>query len=155
MVSAISNNNLYPANSLPTNFQQRRSEWQQLAQDIQSGDLAGAQKACAALTENASNASQALNGPPAGQSNPLAQDFSAVGQALQSGDLAGAQQAFAKLQQDAQQQFSQAGHAHGRHHHHGHGQESSLLNGTSTSTTSSDAAAGNTSPGTTGLDITG
>lgn len=77
-------------------FQQRRTDMQQLSQDLQSGNLTAAQQDFSAL--------QTL-----GQSGPLAngdvfkasnreQDFSAVGQALQSGDLAGAQQAFAQLQ---------------------------------------------------------
>lgn len=62
----------------------------QLVQAIQSGDLAGAQKAYAALSAFGPNNS----GPFKHQ---LAADFEAVGQALQSGDLAGAKQAVTAL----------------------------------------------------------
>ncbi len=81
---------------LQTYFQQRRSDLQQLSQDLQAGNLAAAQQDYSTL--------QAL-----GQSGPFAngdtfksgerqQDFAAIGQALQSGDLAGAQQALAQLE---------------------------------------------------------
>lgn len=92
-------------------FQQRRSDFQQLSQALQSGDLAGAQQAFSALSSL-----QAANGGGAAQKNSqLAQDFSAIGQALQNGDLAGAQQAFASFQQDVQALRGQ------HHHHHGGG----------------------------------
>ena len=79
-----------PVNS----FQQRASDFQELAQALQSGDLAGAQQAFSALTQLASN-----SGGSAGR-GALAQDFNAIGQALQSGNLSAAQQAFATFQQD-------------------------------------------------------
>jgi hypothetical protein len=83
-------------------FQQRRSDFQQLAQSLQSGDLAGAQQAFNALVSLQSS-NQGANGSSAAQSNSqLSQDFNAIGQALQNGDLAGAQQAFATFQQDVQ-----------------------------------------------------
>ncbi|HUK25211.1 MAG TPA: hypothetical protein VLV49_11570 [Terriglobales bacterium] len=83
-------------------FQQRRTDFQQLAQSLQSGDLAGAQQAFSALASLISS-SQNPNSSSAGQNNSqLAQDFNAIGQALQNGDLAGAQQAFAAFKQDLQ-----------------------------------------------------
>jgi hypothetical protein len=110
-------------------FQQRRNDFQQLAQSLQSGDLAAAK---AAFT-NLSNLSQ--NSRLGGQSSTsqIGQEFAAVGKALQSGDLAGAQQAFATFQQDVKSAFqqgfqnSQSQHAqqqssvHHHHHHHGAG----------------------------------
>jgi hypothetical protein len=108
---------LSPINSLSSSFadsfqnvQQRRSAFQQLGQALQSGDLGAAQTAFSLLTQNAPSSTS--------QSNPLAQDVSAIGQALQSGDLKGAQTAFAKLQQDAQSQGPQRAHHGGHHHHH-------------------------------------
>ena len=77
------------------NWQQRQQGFKNLMSAVQSGDLASAQKAFAAI-----------GGPQGGaQSNsPLAQ----IGQALQSGDIAGAQKAAQQLQ------AQRAGH----HHHH-------------------------------------
>jgi hypothetical protein len=77
-------------------YQQRTADLKQLGQALQSGDLAGAQKAFTALQ----NLSQS---GPLSNSNTFSKtqrqtDFAAIGQALQSGDLAGAQQAFAQLQ---------------------------------------------------------
>jgi hypothetical protein len=66
-----------------------------LSSSLSSGDLAGAQKAFAALTANAPKNAAAQN-------SPLGQDVSALRQALQSGDVAGSQKAFATLQQDMQ-----------------------------------------------------
>jgi len=116
-------------------FQQRRNDFQQLAQSLQSGDLAAAK---AAFT-NLSNLSQ--NSRLGGQSSTsqIGQDFAAVGKALQSGDLAGAQQAFDTFQQDVKaafqqgfqnsqsqqarqtQQVQQQSSVHHHHHHHGAG----------------------------------
>jgi DNA-binding FadR family transcriptional regulator len=81
----------------PSNLQQRRQEFQALGQALQSGDLAGAQQAFAALNPNASSSTQST------QSNS---NVSQLAQALQSGDLAGAQKAFAAMR------------SHGHHHHH-------------------------------------
>jgi hypothetical protein len=89
-----------------TQYQQRVADFQQLAQALQSGDLAGAQQAfsaLAALTETGSRRGSS-------QSSQLAQDFNAIGQALQSGDLTGAQQAFATFQQDLQTARAPRGH---------------------------------------------
>lgn len=95
----------FPSNSAPGEsiyqqlrayYQQRRTDVQQLGQDLTAGDLA--------------DALQAYNGLEAlGQGGPFksggafnnserAQDLNAIGQALNSGDLAGAQQAFAQLE---------------------------------------------------------
>ena len=77
-------------------FQQRRTDLQQLSQDLQSGNLTAAQQDFSALQ------TLGQSGPFAGgdlfKASNREQDFSTIGQALQSGDLAGAQQAFAQLQ---------------------------------------------------------
>jgi hypothetical protein len=100
---------------------QQKSEFQQLGQALQSGNLAGAQQAFSALQQNAPQG-------PSGQSaqgNSSQSPFAALGQALQSGNLSAAQQAFSQLQQ-----------AGGHHHHRHHGSQ-----GSSSSTSTSDATA--------------
>jgi thioredoxin-like negative regulator of GroEL len=85
----------------------RRAAFQQLAQALQSGDLAGAQQSFATLQQYAPKGATGTG--------PLGSDISGLGQALQSGDLAGAQKAFATLQQDVQKLGGVRGH-----HHHPH-----------------------------------
>jgi len=113
-VSGVSNNNFYQTSSAQTNFQQIRDYFQQLGQDLQSGDLNGAQQVFTALQQlmpNSSAASQTQTGQQGSGQSQVAADLSALGQALESGDLTKAQDAFTKLQQDMQS-------AHKRHHHH-------------------------------------
>jgi outer membrane protein assembly factor BamD (BamD/ComL family) len=88
-----------------------QSEFQQLAKDLQAGNLKGAQADFAALQQNAP-ASRATG------TSSLLQAVSALGNDLQSGNLASAQQDFANIQQDVQQ----GGQV--RHHHHHHASES-------------------------------
>jgi outer membrane protein assembly factor BamD (BamD/ComL family) len=102
-------------------FQQIQTDFQQLGQDLQAGNLTGAQQDFATLQ-------QAL---PSGQSqsqqntaSPITQAFTALSQALQSGNLQDAQTAFTTLQGDIQQQ---QGSGQVRHHHH-HGGNSSQTN---------------------------
>jgi len=81
--------------SLETYFQARHQDLRQLAQALQSGDLANAQQDCVTI--------QTLgeNGPfPGGNAflnSTRQQDFENIGSALQSGDLASARQAFVQL----------------------------------------------------------
>ncbi len=113
---------------------QTKSLWDQLGQALQSGDLAGAQKAFAALQAKAPQgaASQAQGAAASnGQGNSSQNPMSALASALQSGNLAAAQQAFSQIQQTQ-------GH---HHHHHHHGSQSS----TSTPTTASTTATTSTS----------
>ena len=100
-------------------FQQIQTDFQQLGQDLQAGNLTGAQQDFATLQ-------QAL---PSGQSqsqqntaSPIAQAFTALSQALQSGNLQDAQTAFTTLQGDIQQQ---QGSGQVRHHHHHGGNNNS------------------------------
>lgn len=130
-VAGISSTSVAAQPSLLATFQQRRNDFQQLAQSLQSGDLAGAQAAFTDLT----NLSRNSKAGASSSTSQIGQDFAAIGQALQSGDLAGAQQAFATFQQDvkgafqppsqnlqaAQQQLSVQHH----HHHHGAGSSAS------------------------------
>jgi len=89
-----------------------QSEFSQLGQDLQSGNVTQAQSDFNTLSQLFSNSQQTTS------ISPLAQDFQTLGQALQSGNLSGAQTAYNNIQQDVQQA---AGHAHSHHHHHGGG----------------------------------
>jgi hypothetical protein len=110
-VAGISSSGLfnYAAQSANNNVQQFRQEFQQLGQDLQSGNLSAAQTDFATLQQSGSSA----------QSNsPIAQDFKQLSRDLQSGSVPAAQQDFAKIQQDLQ---SQQADGHGHHHHGGGG----------------------------------
>jgi hypothetical protein len=111
-VAGIASSGLSLINSLHNSNQgQVQAKFQQLAQDLQSGNLSGAQTDFATLT-------QTLSPSKVDSSGPAAQAFSALGQALQSGNLAGAQRDFATLKQDVRQNQS-----HSVHHHHHHNAE--------------------------------
>ncbi len=96
------------------NFQAVKSKFDQLGQDLKSGNLSQAQADFATLSQN-------LPGGPQNTNDEGATDFNTLAQALQSGNLSQAQQAYASVQQDVQQ-------AGGHHHHH---QESSQSSGQS------------------------
>ncbi len=93
-----------------------QSEFQQLATDLQAGNLSGAQADFAALQQNTPT------GQTSGQS--LSQAVTALGSDLQSGNLTAAQQDFATIQQDVQQ-GTQGGQVHHHHHHAEESQSSS------------------------------
>jgi outer membrane protein assembly factor BamD (BamD/ComL family) len=113
------------------NFQQIQSEFQQLGQDLQAGNLSQAQQDYATLSQNFPNAQSATTTTMANSSNPIAQAFAALSQDLQNGNISGAQQDYATIQQDFQQQQQQgSGQVHHHHHHHaggGGGQQGSQV----------------------------
>ena len=111
----------------PSKFQQIRTEFQQLGQDLQSGDLTQAQSDFATLSQNLSGGSQSSatgTNSTTGKS-AIFQAFAQLGQDLQSGNLQGAQQDFTNLQQDLQQNPSQQVGGHHHHHHHAESSQSS------------------------------
>src|SRR5271156_61338 len=122
------------------NFQQIQSEFQQLGQDLQAGNLTQAQQDYATLSQKFPNAQSATTAAPtaANSSNPIAQAFAALSRDLQNGNISGAQQDYATIQQDFQQQQQGAGQVHHHHHHGGGGdgqqgsQVSSALNSLAT-----------------------
>jgi len=87
---------------------QFRQDFQQLGQDIQSGNISAAQTDVAELEKlrPASNDS----------SSPITQAFNQLSSDLQSGNVSAAQQDYANIQQSFQNRA-----AHMRHHHHGSG----------------------------------
>lgn len=112
----------------PSVFQKIKTEFQQLGQDLQSGNLSGAQSDFATLSQNLSavNQNSAATANSATGSSAIAQAFAQLGQDLQSGNLQGAQRDFTNLQQDVQQVAGQpAGGRHGHRHHHVENSQSS------------------------------
>lgn len=86
--------------------QKIQSEFQQLGQDLQAGNLSQAQSDFSTLSQNTSI--------PVQSNSSLSQAFGSLGSALQSGNLAAAQKAYSTIQEDVQQ----TGQGH-RHHHAG------------------------------------
>ena len=122
-VSGIFSSSLFSYNtqSVHNNRQQIQQEFQQLGQDLQSGNLSAAQSDFATLQQfqprtNSTSSSQS--------NNPIAQAFSQLSQDLKSGNLSAAKQDYTKIQQDLQNQATQ-GHPH--HHHGGGGSGASAI----------------------------
>lgn len=115
-VSAISNlSNLYQqTQSVQNNRQLFQQEFQQLGQDLQSGNLSAAQQDFAKLQQDSPTAVKSLihhrhphrmsgaNGSNS-DANEVSQLFSQLGQDLQSGNVSAAQQAYSSLLQDLPQ----------------------------------------------------
>ena len=79
--------------------QQIKSDFEQLADDLQSGNLTGAQQDVSALSQDIPATQQ-------GSSNPMLNSLNSVGQDLKSGNLSSAQQDFATLQSNVQQAWA-------------------------------------------------
>jgi outer membrane protein assembly factor BamD (BamD/ComL family) len=138
LFSAGAAQNTHSSQNNPSSFRQIKTEFQQLAQDLQSGNLTAAQSDFATLSQNLSGASPgaaATNSTTgvnsAAPTNAVTSAFAQLGQDLQSGNLQRAQQDFTNLQQDLAQASSQQV---GRHHgHHDHRTESSQSSSSSSS----------------------
>jgi outer membrane protein assembly factor BamD (BamD/ComL family) len=114
-VSGISSNLFGFSNLTAQNqAQQIQQEFQQLGEDLQSGNVSAAQSDFTTLQQLVPNSSTTSSTQ---SSNPLAQMFSQLGQDLQSGNLSAAQQDYANIQQDIQSHSGQV-QGHGHHHHH-------------------------------------
>jgi len=119
-VAGIASNLLSYVNSSQSRASQVQAEFQQLAQDLQAGNLTQAQSDFAALSQNSPAGTVGAN-------TSVSQAFNALGQDLKAGNLSAAQQQFSNIQQDFQQ-ASQAVHHH--HHHGGGGGENAAPNAT-------------------------
>src|ERR1700722_18100352 len=140
--------------------QQIKAEFQQLGQDLQSGNLAQAQTDYATLSQNFQGASQGAGAsgavaaaaattgaaPTAAvtatatagavkSASSAAQAFAQLGQDLQAGNLQASQQDFTNLQQSLQQNANQAAQGQPHHHHHHVQSSQSTASGTSGSST--------------------
>jgi hypothetical protein len=143
-ITSVSAGSNYYSSTTTQSTSSPRSNFRNLFQSLQSGDLAGAQQAYAAIQQSlpanagATSAASAAGSSTASQPvSAIGSDFQAIGQALQSGDLSAAQQAFAKLQQDGQSAIQAHG---GGHHHHHHGSGAGVPATASTSSSSSSSA---------------
>jgi outer membrane protein assembly factor BamD (BamD/ComL family) len=103
------------AQGIQNRVQQFQQNFQNLGQDLQSGNLAAAQTDFAALGQSGP-LGNSTSQTQANSNNPVSQDFAQLSQDLQSGNLPASQQDFAKLQQDLQTGATQT---HRHHHHHG------------------------------------
>jgi len=114
--------------TIQNNMRQFRQEFQQLGQDLQSGNLSAAQQDFASLQQLSPQGSSTS---PTESSNPIAQQFNQLAQDLQSGNLSAAQQDYTNIQQDFQNQAGEQNQTqevhHGHHHHHGGGEGSSQI----------------------------
>jgi outer membrane protein assembly factor BamD (BamD/ComL family) len=133
-VSGISTSSLYNYNSAQSSLQQIQQTFQQLGQDLQSGNLSAAHSDFAALLKLAPQLSSTATST-AQNNSPIAQAFRQLAKDLQSGNLSAAQQDFSTIQQDFQNQAPQsqtsATQTQSHHHHHsgsGSSEISQLLN---------------------------
>lgn len=108
-VSGILSSSLIPNNQLMQNRLQFPVKFQQLGQDLQSGNLAAAQSDFATLQQLQP---QGVTTSSAQSSSPLAQEINQLSQDLQSGNLTAAQKDVETIQQNFQ---SKAPHLHHRH----------------------------------------
>jgi outer membrane protein assembly factor BamD (BamD/ComL family) len=100
------------------NGNQFKQEFQQLGQDLQSGNLSAAQADFTTLQQDNPGLAQQLSSTSQNAS-PIAQAFSQLSQDLQSGNISAAQQQYTTIQQDFQNNIaqSQGDSGHGHHHH--------------------------------------
>jgi soluble cytochrome b562 len=83
-------------------YQQIRSQFKQLGQDLQGGSLTKAQTDFVTLSQSVASRFSGTN--------PVAQTLSQIGQALQSGNLSAAQQAFSPI--SSVEPYVRAHHSH-------------------------------------------
>lgn len=103
-------------------FKQIQQDFQELGQDLQSGNLSQAQTDFSALQQllpGQQSGSTSSVQPATSSTNPVSQAVSQLGQDLKSGNLSAAQSDFAALQEDLQQLAGVSTHRF--HHHHQHG----------------------------------
>ncbi|MFZ0961997.1 MAG: hypothetical protein WAO35_13925 [Terriglobia bacterium] len=98
--------------SMFSQLQQFQQEFQQLGQDLTSGNLSAAQSDFVTLQNDLPQTNSTITSSSQ-SSSPIAQAFSQLSQDLQAGNLSAAQQDYSTIQQDFQSQASQM-----HHHHH-------------------------------------
>lgn len=129
-IAGITNTDLlYSSQNVRSQMQEMRQEFQQLGQDLQSGNMSAAQSDFATLTQmdpnlaSTSATSSTASATSSTNSNPIEQAFAQLAQDLKSGNLSAAQQDFSTIQQDMQS--AMAAHGHHRHHHHSESRQNS------------------------------
>jgi len=118
---AIANTVLSQLEALAQNKSSRlNGSFQQLSQDLQTGNLAQAQSDFSSLQQLLPGSAQnslAASSAISPNSNPLATAVSQLAKDLKSGNATAAQSDLANVQQDVQQ-LRQKGAGHSHHHHH-------------------------------------
>jgi outer membrane protein assembly factor BamD (BamD/ComL family) len=124
-VSGISSSSLFDFTNqnVQKQIQQFQQTFQQLGQDLQSGNLSAAQSDFATLQQLSP---QSKSTSSSQSNNPIAQAFSQLSQDLQSGNLSAAQQDYTTIQQAFQSQATQSQATH-HHRHGGSGGEASAI----------------------------
>jgi hypothetical protein len=136
--------------STQTPLQKTKQEFQQLGQDLKSGNLSAAQSDITALQLNVAQQSAAVSATaPTSASqtgSAISQDFAKLSTDLQSGNLAGAQADYTSLVQAFQSQGAQNQVSGHHHHHHAGGSDPNDASSSSSSTTSSGTSSTTASP---------
>jgi outer membrane protein assembly factor BamD (BamD/ComL family) len=158
-VSGISSSSLSTygtSGSSQNNFQQIQQVFQQLGQDLQSGNLSAAQSDFVTLTKLVPKLAADVSSSPTAStsssqsSNPLLQDFQQLSKDLQSGNLSAAQSDYTNIQQAFQHFSPTSGGTEGTggHHHH-HGGNGDVGNGllTASDSTTTSSSSGSSSSG--------
>lgn len=127
-VSGISSSLFDYSNQTTQNEMQHEKEFQQLGQDLESGNLSAAQSDFTTLQQLAPQSSSTTS-TSSSSANSLVKAFNQLAQDLQSGNLSAAQQDYANIQQDFEQAAqSQSQQTEGHHHHHHDGGEGGSSN---------------------------
>jgi len=114
---------LLSSQSAKSPFQKFKQEFQQLGQDLQSGNLSQAQADFASLQPGSGQS--ATTSSTQTSASPIATAFQQLSQDLQSGNLSAAQKDYSTIQQDFQQQAASGASGHHHHHHHAGGSQDS------------------------------
>ena len=108
----------YDNQTIQSRMQRFRQEFQQLGQDLQSGNLSAAQQDYSNIQQDFQNHAEQVQGHHhhhhsggGSEGSAISQIFDQLGQALQSGSLSAAQQAYNSLLQDLQQFGQTSGQA--------------------------------------------
>ena len=103
-ITAVGSTGFSQVSNIQRNYQQVRSEFKQLGQDLQTGNLTQAQADFVTLSQSVA--------AEFGSNSPVSKTLSAIGQALQAGNVGAAQQAFRSLPTALVGPCAEPGHAH-------------------------------------------
>jgi hypothetical protein len=136
--------------STQTPLQKTKQEFQQLGQDLKSGNLSAAQSDITALQQNvaqqSASASTTATISASQTGSVISQDFAKLSTDLKSGNLTAAQADYTSLVQAFQSQGAQSQVSGHHHHHHAGGSDPNNASFSSSSTTSSGTSSTTASP---------
>jgi outer membrane protein assembly factor BamD (BamD/ComL family) len=126
-VSGVSTQSAIPYYLQQTQNQQAQmqQDFQQLGQDLQSGNLSAAQSEFTSL-QQLTQGTSSTSANSTTSNNPISQEFAQLSQDLKSGNLSAAQSDYSKLQQDFQSEGTRAHHTHHGHHLGGGGDSTDI-----------------------------